>query len=131
MGTRGRHGMTQESVIARLSTLSVHSCGAFRGEAANAAGVSATQLARLAHEGAIERVLPHTYRMVAYHHRRSSGGTRPSCGRATRLRLRVVQRQSATDSKAFEHPGPRSSYPIGPALARRSRRCTTATHAPS
>src|SRR3954452_8773662 len=65
MGTRGRHGMTQESVVARLSTLSVRSCGAFRGEPANAAGVSATQLARLAHEGAIERVLPHTYRMVA------------------------------------------------------------------
>jgi very-short-patch-repair endonuclease len=57
--------MPKESVVARLSTLSAGSCGAFRGDAANAAGVSATQLARLAHDGVIERLLPNTYRMTA------------------------------------------------------------------
>jgi predicted transcriptional regulator of viral defense system len=57
--------MTKESPVARLSTLSARSCGVFRGEAANASGVTPNQLARLAAEGVIERMLPHTYRMVA------------------------------------------------------------------
>ena len=59
--------MPKESPVAVLSKLSKRSCGVFRGEAANAAGVSPTQLARLATEGVIERLLPNTYRMVAVH----------------------------------------------------------------
>jgi len=57
--------MSKESVARRLSTLSEHSCGVFRGEAATASGVTPNQLARLTKEGVIERILPHTYRMVA------------------------------------------------------------------
>ncbi|HLM18741.1 MAG TPA: type IV toxin-antitoxin system AbiEi family antitoxin domain-containing protein [Acidimicrobiia bacterium] len=57
--------MPEESVVARLSALSKRSCGVFRGEAANAAGVSTKQLARFAREGALERSLPSTYRLVA------------------------------------------------------------------
>jgi very-short-patch-repair endonuclease len=52
-------------VVARLSELAAATSGAFRGEAANAVGVSATQLSRLARDGVIERLLPNTYRMVA------------------------------------------------------------------
>src|SRR4051812_44477298 len=63
--TRGRHGMPKESVVARLSELAAATSGAFRGEAANAVGVSATQPSRLARDGVIERLLPNTYRMVA------------------------------------------------------------------
>jgi hypothetical protein len=51
--------------MARLSGLAEGSCGVFRGEAANAVGVNATQLARLAHDGVIERLLPNTYRLTA------------------------------------------------------------------
>jgi Transcriptional regulator, AbiEi antitoxin len=57
--------MPKESSAAVVSKLSERSCGVFRIEAANAAGVSATQLSRLAHEGVVERLLPNTYRMVA------------------------------------------------------------------
>jgi hypothetical protein len=57
--------MPRESVVGRLSVLAAPASGAFRGEAANAAGVSATRLARLARDGVIERLLPNTYRMVA------------------------------------------------------------------
>jgi very-short-patch-repair endonuclease len=57
--------MPKETVMARLSNLAEPSGGVFRGEAANAMGVSATQLARLAHEGVIERLLPNTFRLVA------------------------------------------------------------------
>ena len=57
--------MPKESPVAVLSRLSEPARGVFRIEAANAAGVSATQLSRLAHEGVIERLLPNTYRMVA------------------------------------------------------------------
>jgi very-short-patch-repair endonuclease len=57
--------MPQESVMARLSALGEPTCGVFRGEAANARGVSATQLTRLTHDGIIERLLPNTYRLIA------------------------------------------------------------------
>ena len=59
--------MPKESPVARLATLSERSCGVFRVEAANAAGVTANQLVRLSHEGVIERMLPHTYRMLSVH----------------------------------------------------------------
>ena len=57
--------MPRESVVARLSTLGAATCGVFRSEAASAADVSATQLARLARDGVVERLLPNTYRMTA------------------------------------------------------------------
>jgi very-short-patch-repair endonuclease len=57
--------LPKESVIAALSALSAESCGVFRMEAANAVGATANQISRLVKEGVIERVLPHTYRMVA------------------------------------------------------------------
>jgi very-short-patch-repair endonuclease len=57
--------MPKESPVALLSQLSERSCGVFRVEAANAAGVSSNQISRLATEGVIERLLPHTYRMAA------------------------------------------------------------------
>jgi very-short-patch-repair endonuclease len=57
--------MPQESVMARLSALGEPTCGVFRGEAANATGVSAAQLTRLTHDGIIERLLPNTYRLIA------------------------------------------------------------------
>jgi very-short-patch-repair endonuclease len=51
--------------MARLSVLGDRSYGVFRAEAANSVGVSPTQLARLSHDGVIERMLPSTYRMTA------------------------------------------------------------------
>ncbi len=57
--------MPKESPVGVLSRLSEGTCGVFRVEAASAAGISSTQLSRLAHECVIERLLPHTYRMVA------------------------------------------------------------------
>jgi hypothetical protein len=57
--------MSKEAPTAQLSRLSERSCGVFRAETANAAGVTPNQLARLTRQGVIERMLPHTYRMTA------------------------------------------------------------------
>jgi hypothetical protein len=55
----------QESIVATLSILSASSLGVFRAERATRSGITRNQLARLAEQGVIERVLPMTYRMVA------------------------------------------------------------------
>jgi very-short-patch-repair endonuclease len=57
--------MPRESPIGALSALSARTCGVFRAEAASAVGVTSHQLGRLTAQGVIERLLPHTYRMLA------------------------------------------------------------------
>jgi very-short-patch-repair endonuclease len=57
--------MSREPPVTALSRLSTRTCGVFRADAAIAIGVSRNQLARLRKEGAIEKMLPGTYRMVA------------------------------------------------------------------
>lgn len=57
--------MSREPVVAVLSRLGAESHGVFRAERATSRGVTPDQLARLAAQGVIERVLPCTYRLVA------------------------------------------------------------------
>jgi very-short-patch-repair endonuclease len=57
--------MSHERPIGVVSRLSTRSLGAFRGRTAVKLGVSRKQLATLLDAGAIERVLPDTYRMTA------------------------------------------------------------------
>jgi very-short-patch-repair endonuclease len=57
--------MPKEPVVTTLSRLSAESFGVFRAERATGDGVTPNQLARLAEQGVIERILPMTYRMVA------------------------------------------------------------------
>ena len=57
--------MPKEAAVTTLSRLIAGNLGVFRSEAATALGVTRNQLARLAQQRVIERVLPHTYRMTA------------------------------------------------------------------
>jgi very-short-patch-repair endonuclease len=57
------HGMSHGHALGVLTRLSAGSLGVFRGRAAVQLGVTRTQLVALATSGAIERVLPDTYRM--------------------------------------------------------------------
>lgn len=63
--TREEYGMTRVPAVATLGRLAARSAGVFRAEDATGHGVTANQLARLARQGVIERVRPHTYRMTA------------------------------------------------------------------
>lgn len=60
-----RDPLVQESSIGKLAQLSEHSCGVFRGIAAVERGVSRNQLSAFLAGGAIERLLPDTYRFTA------------------------------------------------------------------
>jgi very-short-patch-repair endonuclease len=57
--------MSRKTPIAVVIGLAERSSGAFRGRTALEAGLSRKQLVTLQHHGAIERVLPDTYRLVA------------------------------------------------------------------
>jgi very-short-patch-repair endonuclease len=57
--------MSRKTPIAVVTRLAERSSGAFRGRAAVEAGLSRKQLLTLQHHGAIERVLPDTYRLTA------------------------------------------------------------------
>ena len=57
--------MTKESPVAALSKLSAPSLGVFGGQEATALGVTRKQLTALRQSGAIERVMPDTYRMTS------------------------------------------------------------------
>lgn len=57
--------MAHESIVGRLSRLSVPTLGVFRGRAAVELDVSRKQLSALCAAGVLERELPDTYRMTA------------------------------------------------------------------
>ncbi|HEX5586386.1 MAG TPA: type IV toxin-antitoxin system AbiEi family antitoxin domain-containing protein [Acidimicrobiia bacterium] len=89
-----------------LSRLSAPSLGVFRSERASVLGVTPNQLARLSHEGVIERIYPSTYRMTAV-----------SPSRAQRLRAALLwagDRAAAAGRSAgelYELEGVRASLP--------------------
>ena len=65
LSTREEYGVRKEPIVTTLSRVSADSFGVFRAQRATAEGITRNQLARLADQGVIERVLPMTYRMAA------------------------------------------------------------------